>query len=266
MCDIGDIRPPKTLNNTEKEEENAESKVDEEEQERGGANEETTPELDRQRTRSESAEMDNRDTKTKRASHDPPERVTEDKKATKFRPKRTRSQFLKELEQRQQEEETSTETDVPSKKKLYTTTLENILIGAKKILLSSEDEDMLKCMRTLQIDICKESAIPQKATTSSAAYDFTGKAAVIPAHGLAAVTLNVRLAIPTTRFLLLLSHRGLAKKGVTTLAGVVDSDYRGPLIALLANSTDKNFIVKKGTNGMSRSVCQKVLSTVQQTK
>ena len=32
--------------------------------------------------------MDDRDTKTKRASHDPPERGTEDKKATKLRPKK----------------------------------------------------------------------------------------------------------------------------------------------------------------------------------
>ena len=52
-------------------------------------------------------------------------------------------------------------------------------------------------------------------------------------------------------FLLLLSRSGLAKKGVTTLAGVVDSDYRGPVIALLANSMDKDFILKKG-----QRVCQ----------
>ena len=79
---------------------------------------------------------------------------------------------------------------------------------------------MLKCMRTLQIDISKESEIPKKATIG-----FTGKAAVIPAHGVAAITLNVRVAIPATHFLLLLSRSGLAKKGVMTLAGVVDSDY-----------------------------------------
>ena len=106
-------------------------------------------------------------------------------------------------------------------------------------------------MRTLQIDISEESEIPKKAITSSAAYDFTGKTAVIPAHGVAAVTLNVRVAIPATHFLLLLSRSSLAMKGVTTLAGVVDSDYQGPVIALLANSTDKDFIIKEG-----QRVCQ----------
>ena len=86
---------------------------------------------------------------------------------------------------------------------------------------------MLKCMRPLQIGISKESEIPKTVTTGSAAYDFTGKAAVTPAHGVAAITLNVRVAIPATHFLLLLLLSGLAKKGVTTLAGIVDSDYRG---------------------------------------
>ena len=80
VCDIVDIRPPKTPNNTEKEEEKAQSKVVDEEQERGGANEETTPEPHRKRARSESVEKENRDTKTKWTSHDPPERGQESNK------------------------------------------------------------------------------------------------------------------------------------------------------------------------------------------
>ena len=124
--------------------------------------------------------------------------------------------MLKELEQRQQEVETSTKTDVPSKKKPNKNTSENILIRAKKFLLSSEDEELLKCMRPLQVGISKESEIQKAATTGSAAYDFTGKAAVIPAYFVAAVTLNVRVAIQATHILLILSHTGLTKKGVTT--------------------------------------------------
>ena len=108
--------------------------MDEEEQERGGANEETTPEPDRKRTRSESSGMNNRDTKTKRASHDPPESGTEDKKAINLRPKWTRSQLLKELEQRQQEVETSTETVVPCKKNL-TQAYRKIFYKAQKVLV-----------------------------------------------------------------------------------------------------------------------------------
>ena len=54
------------------------------------------------------------------------------------------------------------------------------------------------------------------------------------------------MAIPPGYFLLLLSRSGLACKGIVTLAGVIDSDYRGPVCALLANSSDENFILKKG--------------------
>ena len=42
-----------------------------------------------------------RDTKTQRADPDPPEKEIKDKKVTKWRPKRTWSQLLKEIEQRQ---------------------------------------------------------------------------------------------------------------------------------------------------------------------
>merc|ERR1711954_637940 len=61
-----------------------------------------------------------------------------------------------------------------------------------------------------------------------------------------AIPLNLRLAVPRGYTLLLLSRSGLALKGITTVAGVIDSDYRGEIKALLHNSTKRPFKIKKG--------------------
>ena len=176
---------------------------------------------------------------------------TEDNRSGKMRQKRTRSQLMKQVEEmrRRAETDTGTETDAPNPKKANVTDSPQASKTKSlfKMLLSSSDDEMLSTMRTLQVDITEDSTIPTKGTKGSAAYDLQcHKNAVIPAHGIAMVPLNIRLAIPADYFLLLLSRSGLARKGVTTLAGVIDSDYRGPVCCLLANSTDEDFILKKG--------------------
>ena len=52
--------------------------------------------------------------------------------------------------------------------------------------------------------------------------------------------------VPKGYPLLLKSRSGLALKEITTVGGVIDSDYRGPIKALLHNSTSKPFRIKKG--------------------
>ena len=120
----------------------------------------------------------------------------------------------------------------------------------KGYLADSEEEELMEIMntiRTLQVDITRESTEPRKGTPGSAAYDLTcHKKAIIPAHGIAMVPLNLRLAIPQGYFLLLLSRSGLASKGIVALGGVIDADYRGPVCSILANSTDEDFILQKG--------------------
>ena len=157
---------------------------------------------------------------------------------------------MKQVEEmrRRAETDTGTETDAPNPKRANVTDSPQARTKSLfKMLLSSSDDEMLSTMRTLQVDITEDSTVPTKGTKGSAAYDLQcHKNAVIPAHGIAMVELNIRMAVPPEYFLLLLSRSSLAKKGVTTLAGVVDSDYRGPVCCLLANSTDEDFILKKG--------------------
>ena len=178
-------------------------------------------------------------------------------KSGKLRPKRTRDQLVKQFEEmrRRNEIETGTETDQPETKRpavaqgQETKEKSSIFKRAKDFLFSSDDEvmDVLNTIRTLKVDITEDSTQPEKSTPGSACYDLTAqKAAVVPAHGIAMVPLNLRMAIPPGYFLLLLSRSGLATKGLVALGGVIDSDYRGPVCAILANSADEDFILKKG--------------------
>ena len=178
-------------------------------------------------------------------------------KTGKLRPKRTRDQLVKQFEEmkRRNEIETGTETDQPEPKRPAVTqgqgTKEksNLFSRARDYLFSSDDEvmDVLNTIRTLKVDITEDSAQPEKSTPGSACYDLTAQtAAVVPAHGIAMVPLNLRMAIPPGYFLLLLSRSGLATKGIVALGGVIDADYRGPVCAILANSTDEDFVLKKG--------------------
>ena len=170
-------------------------------------------------------------------------------KAGKLRQKRTWEDLQEQLREsrRRRELSTETETDQPQQKKLT---------KSKRLFMSSEDEsDMNSLIRTIKVDITKESAIPEKGIEGSAAYDLKAHDnEVIPAHGVAMIPLNLKVAIPPGYFLLLLSRSGLAVKGIITLAGLVDSNYRGIVSAVLANSTDENFVIKKG-----QRCCQGVL-------
>ena len=180
--------------------------------------------------------------------------VLPEAKSVKLRPKRTREEIMKQFLElkRRHEIETGTETDQPEPKRQQHAPRQEeegkprIAHEVKDLLYSSEDE-IMSLVRTLTVQVTQDSTIPEKGTPNSACYDITTqKNEVIPAHGIAMVPLNLKMQIPTGFFMLLLSRSGLATKGITTIAGVVDSDYRGPVYAILANSADKDFILKKG--------------------
>ena len=165
-------------------------------------------------------------------------------KAVKLRPRRTHDEIVdqfRELKKRI-EIDTGTESDQPGPKRQPS----NIVDRARDLLYSS-DEDIMSICRTLTVEISEESTEPKKGTPESACYDITTqRTEVVPAHGIAMIPLNLRMAIPPGYFCLLLSRSGLASKGITTLAGVIDSDYRGPVYCIIANSTSEDFVLKKG--------------------
>ena len=117
----------------------------------------------------------------------------------------------------------------------------------RDLLPTDSDEADIEVMRALQIDLTRDSTVPTKGTAGSAAYDITASMTVtIPAGEVALVPLNLRLSIPEDHFLLLQSRSGLATKGIFALGGVIDSDYRQEVKAIIKNSSKERFKVKKG--------------------
>ena len=119
---------------------------------------------------------------------------------------------------------------------------------------SSEDEamDRIGALKDLEVLLSKDSDVPVRATDGSAAYDcWAAVTKEIPPRTTVRIPLRLRVAIPTGFFLLLLSRSGLASRGVTAEAGVIDSDYRGSVEAVLHNSNDKAFLVQRG-----QRICQ----------
>jgi dUTP diphosphatase len=91
-------------------------------------------------------------------------------------------------------------------------------------------------------------APPEYGSAGAAGADLRAREALeIPPGGRAAVATGVRLAIPPGHVGLVWPRSGLAvRHGVDTLAGVIDSDYRGEVKVVLVNHGDAPFAIAAG--------------------
>jgi dUTP pyrophosphatase len=91
-------------------------------------------------------------------------------------------------------------------------------------------------------------AIPEYASADAAGADLRASEAIeIPPGGRAAVATGVHLAIPPGRVGLVWPRSGLAvRHGIDTLAGVIDSDYRGEVRVVLVNHGREAFRIAAG--------------------
>jgi dUTP pyrophosphatase len=91
-------------------------------------------------------------------------------------------------------------------------------------------------------------ALPEYGSPGAAGADLrASEAAVIPPGARAAVPTALRLQIPPGHVGLVWPRSGLAvRHGIDTLAGVIDSDYRGEVRVVLVNHGDEPFAVKAG--------------------
>jgi dUTP pyrophosphatase len=90
--------------------------------------------------------------------------------------------------------------------------------------------------------------LPEYASAGAAGADLRASETVeIAPGGRAAVPTAVRLEIPPGHVGLVWPRSGLAvRHGIDTLAGVIDSDYRGEVRVVLVNHGDLSFRVEKG--------------------
>jgi dUTP pyrophosphatase len=92
------------------------------------------------------------------------------------------------------------------------------------------------------------AALPEYASPGAAGADLRASEALeIPPGGRAAVSTGLRLSIPSGFVGLIWPRSGLAvRHGVDTLAGVVDSDYRGEVRVVLQNHGREPFRIAPG--------------------
>jgi dUTP pyrophosphatase len=91
-------------------------------------------------------------------------------------------------------------------------------------------------------------ALPEYGSDGAAGADLrASESVVIPPGGRAAVPTALRLEIPPGHAGLVWPRSGLAvRHGIDTLAGVVDSDYRGEVRVVLVNHGDQPFAIAVG--------------------
>jgi dUTP pyrophosphatase len=100
----------------------------------------------------------------------------------------------------------------------------------------------------LPVLVGEGGSLPEYASAGAAGADLrASQAALIPPGGRIAVPTALRLQIPPGHVGLVWPRSGLAvRHGIDTLAGVIDSDYRGEVRIVLVNHGDESFPVEKG--------------------
>ena len=110
-----------------------------------------------------------------------------------------------------------------------------------------------------QVRFTGEGEEPVYGSTGAAGADLRASAATSIAPGeRAAVPTGLRIEIPRGHVGLVWPRSGLAlRHGIDTLAGVVDSDYRGELRVVLVNHGDEPFTIEPGDR-IAQLLIQKV--------
>lgn len=105
-----------------------------------------------------------------------------------------------------------------------------------------------------------DTKLPMRGTKSAAGYDFYAPYdIVVPAHGLSKlVHFNIKAIMPQDMFLFLRIRSGLSVKHglMVHCSGIIDADYAnnpdndGNIGAMFINSSDEEYIIKKGERCM----------------
>ena len=111
----------------------------------------------------------------------------------------------------------------------------------------------------LTVNVEGAGALPEYGSAAAAGADLrASEELTIPAGGRAAVGTSLYLEIPPGHVGLIWPRSGLAvKHGIDTLAGVVDSDYRGEVRVVLINHGDAPFAIRPGDR-VAQLLIQKV--------
>lgn len=108
-----------------------------------------------------------------------------------------------------------------------------------------------------KLKVVCEGEVPAYAHEGDAGLDLrAAESGAVPAGGSSLVRTGVRVEIPSGCVGLVFPRSGLGSKGITlrNAVGVVDSGYRGEVMAALWNTTGEGFRFEKGDR-----ICQMVV-------
>jgi dUTP pyrophosphatase len=100
----------------------------------------------------------------------------------------------------------------------------------------------------VEVQLAAEGTLPAYGSLAAAGADLAAAEAVsLPPGGRAAVGTGLVLALPAGHVGLVWPRSGLAlRHGIDTLAGVIDSDYRGEVRVVLVNHGREPFAIAPG--------------------
>ena len=123
---------------------------------------------------------------------------------------------------------------------------------------SSEEEVKRIQISEIEIQLLADSITPTKGTDGSAGWDLKANQSVTIQPGRRAkIDLGMKAAIPHQHCGLLVSRSKLASEGIIIVGGLIDSDYRGPWLAILQNLSQEPRRILKGER-----ICQLLLLPV----
>jgi dUTP pyrophosphatase len=115
-------------------------------------------------------------------------------------------------------------------------------------MAEGDETDHVGAELVVPTQLASGAALPEYASTGAAGADLrASEALVIEPGARAAVPTGVRLELPPGHVGLVWPRSGLAvRHGIDTLAGVIDSDYRGELKVVLVNLGSEPFRIAPG--------------------
>ena len=111
--------------------------------------------------------------------------------------------------------------------------------------------------------LCKRlkdgAVVPTRAYENDAGWDlYLPVEAIVLANGRIMVPMGIAVAIPDGHFGKIETRSSLAKQGLQTSGGVIDSGYRGEIAVLIRNTTDQDVVLEKGFR-IAQMIIHKIL-------
>ena len=106
-----------------------------------------------------------------------------------------------------------------------------------------------------------DAVVPSRGSEGAAGYDLASVVdIVVPSMGRVAVSTGLSIRVPEGTYGRIAPRSGLAYKyGIDVLAGVIDEDYRGEVKVILYNTSERDFIIKKGDR-IAQLVLEKIVT------